>query len=131
MRANVDVLPYDDHDRAMNLFHTLDRTVWDEKVGAILDSKMYDTLIVNELFSKLKSAELDHGVTARVERPTDSHNVALVGGKGVKSYANASSKMYSLSSLMTSPDEEFHVLGEDKLTLLTRLFERMHVTNDA
>jgi hypothetical protein len=126
MRANVDVLPYDDHDRAMNLFHTLDRTVWDEKVGAILDSKMYDTLIVNELFSKLKSAELDHGVTARVERPTDSHNVALVGGKGVKSYANASSKMYSLSSLMTSPDEEFHVLGEDKLTLLTRRFERMH-----
>jgi hypothetical protein len=28
MRANVDVLRYDNHDRAMNLLHTLDCTVW-------------------------------------------------------------------------------------------------------
>jgi hypothetical protein len=28
MRANVDVLPYDDHDRALKLLHSLDRTVW-------------------------------------------------------------------------------------------------------
>jgi hypothetical protein len=27
MRANVDVLPYDDHDRAVKLLHSLDRTV--------------------------------------------------------------------------------------------------------
>jgi hypothetical protein len=27
MRANVDVLPYDDHDRAVKLRHSLDRTV--------------------------------------------------------------------------------------------------------
>jgi hypothetical protein len=27
---------------------------------------------------------------------------------------------------MSLPDEEFDVLGEDKLTLLTRRFERMH-----
>jgi hypothetical protein len=27
MRANVDVLPYDDHDRAIKLLHLLDRTV--------------------------------------------------------------------------------------------------------
>jgi hypothetical protein len=27
MRANVDVLPYDDHDRAVNLLHSLDRTI--------------------------------------------------------------------------------------------------------
>jgi hypothetical protein len=25
MRANVDVLPYDDHDRVVRLLHTLDR----------------------------------------------------------------------------------------------------------
>jgi hypothetical protein len=30
MRANVDVLPYDDHDRAVKLLHSLDRTVWAE-----------------------------------------------------------------------------------------------------
>jgi hypothetical protein len=28
MRANVDVLPYDDHDRAVKLLHSLDRTIW-------------------------------------------------------------------------------------------------------
>jgi hypothetical protein len=27
MRANVDVLPYNDHDRAVKLLHSLDRTV--------------------------------------------------------------------------------------------------------
>jgi hypothetical protein len=26
MRANVDVLPYDDHDRAVKILHSLDRT---------------------------------------------------------------------------------------------------------
>jgi hypothetical protein len=32
MRANVAVLPYDDHDRVIKLLHFLDRTVWSEKV---------------------------------------------------------------------------------------------------
>jgi hypothetical protein len=30
MRDNVDVLPYDDHDRAVKILHSLDRTVWAE-----------------------------------------------------------------------------------------------------
>jgi hypothetical protein len=42
---------YDDHDRAVKLLHTLDRTVWDRKVEAILESEKYTTLTVNELFS--------------------------------------------------------------------------------
>jgi hypothetical protein len=32
MRANVNVLPYDDHDRAVKILHALDCTVWEEKV---------------------------------------------------------------------------------------------------
>jgi hypothetical protein len=52
MRANVVVLPYNDHDRAVKLLHSLDRIVWDGKVEAILESEKYDTLTVNELFSK-------------------------------------------------------------------------------
>jgi hypothetical protein len=31
--------------------------------------------------------------------------------------------MYSLSSLMSLPDEEFDVLGEDELALLTMRFK--------
>jgi hypothetical protein len=30
--------------------------------------------------------------------------------------------MFSLSSLMSMPDKEFNVLGEDELVLLTRRF---------
>jgi hypothetical protein len=55
MRANVDVLPYDDHDRAVKLLHSLDRTIWGGKFEAIVEPEKYDTLTVNELFSKLKS----------------------------------------------------------------------------
>jgi hypothetical protein len=56
MRANVDVLPYDDHDRAVKLLHSLDRTIWGRKFESIVESEKYDTLTVNELFSKLESA---------------------------------------------------------------------------
>jgi hypothetical protein len=81
---------------------------------------------VNELFLKFKSAEVDRGLTAQLESPTDSHSLALVGGKVAKSNANAFSRMYYLSSLMSLLDEEFDVLGEDELALLTRRFERLH-----
>jgi hypothetical protein len=126
IRANVDVLSYDDHDRVVKLLHALDRTMWDRKVEAILEAEKYTTLTVNELCSKLKSAEVDRGLTTHLECPTNSHSLALVGGKVTKSNANTSSRMYSLSSLMSLPDEEFDVLGEDELALLTRRFERMH-----
>jgi hypothetical protein len=90
MRANVSVLPYDDHDRVVKLLHSLDRTIWDGKVEAILESEKYDTLTVSELFSKLKSAEVNCGVTARLESSTDSHSLSLIGASGAKSNANAS-----------------------------------------
>jgi hypothetical protein len=79
--------------------------------------------MVNKLFLKLKFVEVDRGLTARLESLTDYHSLALVGGKVTKSNANTSSRMYSLSSLMSLPDEEFDVLGEDELALLTRRFQ--------
>jgi hypothetical protein len=89
-------------------------------------SEKYDTLTVNELFSKLKSAEVDRGMTAKLEGPTDSHSLALVSGSNGKANTNPSTRMFSLPSLMPMPDEEFDVLGEDELALLTRRLERMH-----
>jgi hypothetical protein len=80
IRANVDVLPYDDHDRAVKLLHSLDCTVWGEKLKAGVELDMYDTLTVNELFSKLKSAEVDRGMTTKIEGLTNSHSLALIGG---------------------------------------------------
>jgi hypothetical protein len=125
-RANVDVLPYDDHDRAVKLLHSLDHTVWGGKFEAIVESEKYDTLTVNELFSILKSAEVDRGMTSKIEGPTDSNSLALISGWKGKSNANPSTRMFSLSSLPSLPDEEFDVLGEDELALLTRQFEMMH-----
>jgi hypothetical protein len=126
MRANVEVLPYNDHYRAVKLLHSLYRTVWGRKFEAIVESKKYDTLTVNDLFSKLKSAEVDRGMTVKIEGPTDSHSLALIGGSKGKINANPSTRMFSLSSLMSMPDEEFDVLREDELALLTRRFERLH-----
>jgi hypothetical protein len=80
MRANVVVLPYDDHDRAIKLLYSLDLTVWSEKVEAILESEKYETLTVDELFSKIKSSEVDRGVRAKIENPTAPHSLALISG---------------------------------------------------
>jgi hypothetical protein len=91
-----------------------------------VESEKYDTLTVNELFSKLKSAEVDRGMTAKIEGLTDSHSLALISGSKGKSNTNPSTRMFSLSSLMSVPDEEFDVLGENELALLTRRFERLH-----
>jgi hypothetical protein len=96
------------------------------KFEAIVESEKYDTLTVNELFSKLKSAEVDRGMTAKIEGPTDSHSLVLICGSNGKANPNPSTRMFSLSSLMSMPDEEFDVLGEDELALLTRRFERLH-----
>jgi hypothetical protein len=65
-------------------------------------------------------------MTAKIEGPTDSHSLALVGGSKGKANTNSSTRMFSLSSLMSMPDEEFDVLGEDELALLTKRFERLH-----
>jgi hypothetical protein len=100
--------------------------VWGGMFEAIVESEKYDTLTMNELFSKLKSADVDRGMTTKIEGQTDSHSLALIVGSKGKTNANPSTRMFSLSSLMSMPDEEFDMLGEDELTLLTRRFERLH-----
>jgi hypothetical protein len=63
-------------------------------------------------------------MTAKIEGPSDSHILALIGGSKGKANANPSIRMFSLSTLMYVPDEEFDVLGEDEMALLTRRFEK-------
>jgi hypothetical protein len=120
MRANVEMLPYDDHDRAVKLLHSLDRTIWGRKFEAIVVSEKYDTVTVTIWFSKLKSSEVDRGMTAKLEGPIDSHSLALIGGSKGKANTHQSTRMFSLSSLMSILDEDFDVLGEDDR------FERLH-----
>jgi hypothetical protein len=79
---------------------------------------------VDELFSKLKSSEVDRRVHAKIENLTDPYSLALVSGS--RTNANMSSRHFSLSSLVSLPDEDFDVLGEDDLALLSRRFKRMY-----
>jgi hypothetical protein len=67
--------------------------VWSGKVEAILESKKYETVIADELFSKLTSFEVDRGVRAKIENPTDPHCLALVSGSITN--ANMSSRHFS------------------------------------
>jgi hypothetical protein len=125
MRANVVVLSYDDHDRAVKLLHSLDHTVRSGKVEAILESEKYETLMVDEMLSKHKTSEVDRGVRAKIENPTDPHSLALISGSRTNS--NMLSRHFSLSCLVSMLDKEFDVLGEEDLALLSRQFERMYM----
>jgi hypothetical protein len=49
--------------------------MWSGKVEAILESEKYETLTVDELFFKIKSSELDRGVRAKIENPTNLHSI--------------------------------------------------------
>jgi len=59
MKANKSTMVLDDHERAIKLLYALDHKIWDVKVNAIQESATLDTLTVDELYSKLKSSELD------------------------------------------------------------------------
>ena len=89
MWANKPLLPYDDHERALKLLHALDRKVLDVKVSAIIESVNYDTLTVDELFSKLKSIEIDYLTQAKIKNPS-APTMTLVSGNGSSSLANPS-----------------------------------------
>jgi hypothetical protein len=101
MRANKAQLPYDDHERTPKLLYALDREIWDVKVTAIIESSEYETLTVDELFSKLKSTEIDYQTQAKLKNPT-APTIALVSGNGSSFLANPSQMSFALSSLCLS-----------------------------
>jgi hypothetical protein len=125
MRANKAQLPYDDHERALKLLYALDRKVWDVKVTAIIESLGYETLTIDELFSKLKSTEIDYQTQAKLKNPSAS-TMALVSGNGSSSLANSSQVSFALSSLVSVTEEQMESLGDDELALIISWFLRFH-----
>ena len=51
--------------------------VWDLKVNTIIESAGYETLTVNELFSKLKATEVDNQTRAKLNGAPPSKSIAL------------------------------------------------------
>ena len=68
MKALNKDMPYDDHARALRLLHSL-TDEWDMKVEAIVESTGYETLTTDELFSKLKSKEIDIQSRQKLKTP--------------------------------------------------------------
>jgi hypothetical protein len=104
MQANKVQLPYDDHERALKLLYALDQKVWDVKVSVIIESLGYETLTMDELFSKLKSTEIDYQTQAKLKNPF-APTMALVSGNGSSSLANSSQVSFALSSLVSVTEE--------------------------
>ena len=124
MRANITVMPYQDHERALKLLHALDRKLWGVKVDAIIESPNYETLTTDELFSKLKSTEIDIQSRAKLENPLSSSMALVSGCKGVS--ANSSPSGFALSSLVSIIEEQVEALGDDELTLISSKFKRFY-----
>jgi hypothetical protein len=72
------------------------------KVSAIIESHIYETPTVDELFSKLKSTKIDHKSQTKIENP-GAPTMALVSGGG--SASSPSPVLVSLSSLLSITEE--------------------------
>ena len=108
-------LEYTEHKKALKLLYALDRSVWDLKVNMIIESAGYETLTVNEFFSKLKATEMDNQTRVKLNGAPSSKSVALVTGPGGSS-SNANSALgFSLASLPSVTDEQLGTLGDDDL----------------
>jgi hypothetical protein len=126
MRANRPHLSYDDHERALKVLYALDRKVWDVKVFAIIEFANYDTLTVDELFSKLKFTEIDCQTQAKIKNPS-APTIALVSDtSSSSSLANPSQMSFALSSLVSVTEEQMKALGDDELALVISRFSRFH-----
>jgi len=125
MKANVVVLPYTDHDQAMKLFHSLDRSVWGTKVDAIIESVGYETLSTTELFSKLKSTEVDIQLRTKHEgHVKDPNTLALVTSSGQAANANSRPSAFALSALLSVTEEQLEEIGDDELALFAKKIKR-------
>ena len=104
------------------MLHALDQKVWEVKVVAITESPNYETLIMEELFSNLKSTEIDYNTRTKFKNPS-APTMALVSGNGSSSsFINPSQPLFVLSSLLSITEEQMEVLGDDKLALVISRF---------
>jgi len=110
----------------MKLLYALDHKVWEVKVQTIIEFAGYETLTMDELFSKLKASEVEKLSRAKMEGnhadASASKSMALVGNSGANSDPSLGS--FCLSSLVSVTDEQLEVLGNEELSLIIHKFQR-------
>ena len=116
--------PFSDHEKAIKLLYALDRKEWEVKVETIIESASYDTLTVDELFSKLKAREVDSESRAKLDG-SSSKNVALVSNPGTSANPNPLGG-FALSSLASVTEEQMEVLDDEDLALVINKFQRFY-----
>jgi hypothetical protein len=85
----------------------------------------YNTLTVDELFSKLKSTEIDYQTQAKIKNLSAS-TMALVSDNDSSFLANPSQMSFAFSSLVSVIEEQLDALGDDELALVISRFSRFH-----
>jgi hypothetical protein len=93
------------------------------KVWAIIESPNYETLIVDEMFNKIKSTKIDHQTRAKIENP-GAPTMALLSGGGFSS--NPKPAMFALSSLISITKEQVESLRDEELALVANRFTWFH-----
>jgi hypothetical protein len=103
-------LAYSDNERAKQLLHALDDSVWGMKITALEESTDFATIDTEKLFSKLKSHELSRKGHPNLDASFSSKTLitgAHVGGHVANptNTTDSSALEFDLSSLCAASDE--------------------------
>jgi hypothetical protein len=123
-------LAYDDNEHAKQLLYALDDHVWGMKITALEESTDFDILDTEKLFSKLKSHESHKGRPNHSASFTSKDLIpsARVDGHDANLTNTISPSLgFSLSSLAADSDEQYKSIPGDKIVLLARKFQAMHI----
>ena len=126
LRANSApaALPYSDHQQAVKLLYAFDRKVWEIKKNSILELAGYDTIGVEELYSKLKATEANYRMTESLDG-TGSKSLALATPSR-EAATNPPVHNFSFSALMSVTEEHLASLGDEELCLVSSRFQRAY-----
>ena len=80
---------------------------------------------MDELFSKLKSTEIDYQTQAKIKNPS-ALTMAFVLENGSSSSANPSQMSFAISSLVSVTEVQLEALGDDELALVISQFLWFH-----
>ena len=104
--------------------YAFDRKVWEIKKNSILELAGYDTIGVEELYSKLKATEANYRMTESLDG-TGSKSLALAT-PSCEAATNPSVHNFSFSALMSVTEEQLASLGDEELCLVSSRFQRAY-----
>ncbi|KAJ1253465.1 hypothetical protein BS78_K252500 [Paspalum vaginatum] len=124
VNSSPERIPYTDHQQAVKLLYALDKKIWEIKVNSIIESEAYDTIRVEDLYSKLKATEVDYKLRDSLTC-TGSKSLALASPS---SEATTNPQLYNFLffALMTVTEEQSESLGDDELCLVFSRFQHAY-----